>query len=471
VWSRDGSEILYQVGPFLDVGEGLLRIYAVPSEGGDPQELAGPVLEHGTWKWISQHPDGRLSAVGTHETQGVGFYTFSRSGDHLVKSNISAVSTLITSNQSDRCRFAWNRAGTRLYFEAPVNVDNLWRIDVDPATLEWRGAERLTTGGGSDINAVLSADESRLVYVQQMSSRRLWSFPLDAAAGRLSGEGRPFSDDSADANVSDLSPDGSAVVYELGRPGTDQVDVWLHRFDAGSSQLLVQDGHVPRWSPDGGVTYLRQRKGQYALMVRDPDGTERQVSRWRNNLFLLPSQSPPGSKAMLVTALGTEGGPLWLWNLERLNEAPQRVVIDRPRMNFWQAVVSPNGRWLAFVSETLGHPEPSRIRIARMESAPVTEWVDVPGLSSIDKPRWGPDGRMLYFLRNQGGFQNLAAIRFDPDRGVTVGEPFDLTHFTSPDLVVAPLLDRTEVGIAAHRAILTMMSSTGSIWMLDNVDK
>ncbi len=470
-WSRDGSEILYQVGPFLNAGEGLLRMYAVAAEGGVPQELAGPVLEHGTWRWIAQHPDGRLSAVGTHETQGVGFYTFSRSGEHLVKSNISSAAALISPNQFGRCRFVWNRDGTRLYFEAPVKVDNLWRIDVDPATLEWRGAERLTTGGGSDIDAVLSADESRLVYVQQSFSRRLWSFPFDAAAGRVIGQGAPFSEDGGDANVSDLSRDGSAAVYELIRPGTDQVDLWLHRFETGSGQLLVQDGHIPVWSSDGRVAFLKWRKRESALMVREADGTERQVSPWRENPILLPSGVPPGSKALLVTALGTEGAPLWLWNLERLNDAPQHVVIDRARMNFWQAKVSPNGRWLAFAAETLGHPEPGKIRIAPMGDASVTEWADVPGLSGVDKPRWAPDGRTLYFLWNRGGFQNLAGIRFDPDRGVTVGEPFEVTHFTSPDLIVTPYLDRTDTGIAAHRAILTMMSSTGSIWMLDNVDK
>jgi hypothetical protein len=35
----------------------------------------------------------------------------------------------------------------------------------------------------------------------------------------------------------------------------------------------------------------------------------------------------------------------------------------------------------------------------------------------------------------------------------------------------SPQFDRTEIGIAPHRAMLTMVSSTGSIWMLDNVDK
>ncbi len=92
-------------------------------------------------------------------------------------------------------------------------------------------------------------------------------------------------------------------------------------------------------------------------------------------------------------------------------------------------------------------------------------------MSNTDKPRWGPDGRTLYFLTSRGGFYNLAGIRFDPDRGIAVGQPFDVTHFTSPSLTVNPVMARAEIAISAHRAVLPMMSSTGSIWMLDNVDK
>lgn len=112
------------------------------------------------------------------------------------------------------------------------------------------------------------------------------------------------------------------------------------------------------------------------------------------------------------------------------------------------------------------------IQIARFEKRAIAELVDAaPSLSNTDKPRWAPDGRTLYFLPNRRGFQNLGGIRFNPDKGFAFGEPFEVTHFSSPDLIVSPLLDRAEMGTAANRAMLTMQSATGSIWMLDNVDK
>jgi hypothetical protein len=77
----------------------------------------------------------------------------------------------------------------------------------------------------------------------------------------------------------------------------------------------------------------------------------------------------------------------------------------------------------------------------------------------------------LYFQTSRGGFYNLAGVRFDPDKGVTIGQPFDVTHFASPSLMVNTNLDETQIGISARRVVLPMSSSTGSIWILDNVDK
>jgi hypothetical protein len=40
-----------------------------------------------------------------------------------------------------------------------------------------------------------------------------------------------------------------------------------------------------------------------------------------------------------------------------------------------------------------------------------------------------------------------------------------------PSRVISPNLDRTEMGVAARHAVLSMQNVTGNIWMLDNVDK
>jgi Tol biopolymer transport system component/predicted Ser/Thr protein kinase len=474
-WSRNGTEVLFRVGSAADLSAARVHLFAIPADGGSPQELAAAVLGHGNWKWIAEHPDGRISAAGTHDTLGVGFFTFSRSGENLVKSNTSVVPAFPSWDFAERCRFIWNRAGTRLYVEATVNlINNLWRVEVNPATLAWQSAERLTTGPSSDINAVLSADESRIVYAQQALSMRLWSFPFNAAEGRLTGDGAAFSEEGAFAAGADLSSDGAAAVYNVGRPGGQQAEIWLHRFDGSRPQLLIHDGVSPKWLPGGNIAYTKWRKEftEVALLLREPNGTERQLSPWRRSPELEFYSVHPGGHSIFVGAYTHDSTPLWLWSLDRLSEKPEKVILDRPRTNIWQAQISPNGRWLAFIREVIGAVAPTQVVVARMDVTPISEWAPVaPTLSNTDKPRWTPDGRVLYFLTTRNGYFNLGGIRFDPDRGVAVGQPFEVTHFTSPSLMVSSSMGWSEIGISAHRAVLPMVSSTGSVWMLDNVDK
>ena len=270
----------------------------VSAEGGTPQQLAASVLQHGSWKWVAEHPDGRLSAAGTHETLGKGFFTFSRSGEHVIKSNTSAVPSLPSPSTYERFRFTWTRTGTRLYVEATVKVDNLWRIDVDPGTLEWRGAERLTTGGGSDIDAVVSADESRIAYVQQIASMRLWAFPLDAADGRLKGEGQPFSEDGAAVGAADLSPTGPLPSISCCARGPNG-----RKCGCTGSTPEPRSSSSLTGSTRGGRGWAKHRRfqvakdAQSALMLREPDGTERQLSPWSQTRSLLPTQALPGTQS------------------------------------------------------------------------------------------------------------------------------------------------------------------------------
>ncbi len=80
-------------------------------------------------------------------------------------------------------------------------------IAVDPNTLHWVSAERLTTGPGPDVSAALSRDGTRLAFTTEHGSTRLWVFPFDPVARRL-GSGRPLTEDDAMAKNSALSPDG-----------------------------------------------------------------------------------------------------------------------------------------------------------------------------------------------------------------------------------------------------------------------
>jgi Tol biopolymer transport system component len=140
-------------------------------------------------------------------------------------------------------------------------------------------------------------------------------------------------------------------------------------------------------------------------------------------------------------------------------------------MNLWQGRLSPDGRWLSFVYiDREGRV--SGIAVAPSEGADPSRWTRVPGEMILDKPRWSHDGRSLYFVgRRARSYFHLFRIGFDPSSGRFVGAPVQLSDFSRPDLEISPEVATAELSVTATQVFLTMRSTNGSIWMLDNVDK
>jgi hypothetical protein len=54
-----------------------------------------------------------------------------------------------------------------------------------------------------------------------------------------------------------------------------------------------------------------------------------------------------------------------------------------------------------------------------------------------------------------------------------MGDPFQLTRFDTPGLglTISPDVGATDIGISGRRAVLTMQTVRGNIWMMENVDR
>ena len=153
--------------------------------------------------------------------------------------------------------------------------------------------------------------------------------------------------------------------------------------------------------------------------------------------------------------------------------ARARILFADPKANLWEPRYAPGGRWISFVREPRGEPHRLELMVAPADGAPSAQWIRVVGDHKWpDKPRWSADGRLLYFLSNASGdYFNLWAIRFDPLRGVTVGKPFALTNYDSPSRFVSPHASRINMDVVKGRVALTMSSLTGSIWVLEGIDR
>jgi Tol biopolymer transport system component len=151
-------------------------------------------------------------------------------------------------------------------------------------------------------------------------------------------------------------------------------------------------------------------------------------------------------------------------------EKAATVIVSDPDYNVWQGNYSPNGRWLAFVAQSLVNGR-ATVEIVSSGGGPATAWLHVPTSGAADKPRWSPDGRRLYYtVRGTVGY-NVWSVPFDQERGRLMGAPSQVTRFMNPGHLLSDDLGSAEPSIFRSFMILPIMERRGSIWMLDGVDR
>jgi Tol biopolymer transport system component/DNA-binding winged helix-turn-helix (wHTH) protein len=104
---------------------------------------------------------------------------------------------------------------------------------------------QLTRDSGLTTDPVISRDGKLLAY----ASDRAGASNLDVWVQHISGrEARRLTTDTADEHEPDISPDGSEIIFRSERDGGGIYSVPVL---GGERRLLIKEGYVPRFSPDG----------------------------------------------------------------------------------------------------------------------------------------------------------------------------------------------------------------------------
>ena len=134
--------------------------------------------------------------------------------------------------------------------------------------------------------------------------------------------------------------------------------MWQYDFVRETWTRLTFDGSssFPLWTPDGRrLTFSSGKAGPYNIYWKTTDGNgpeERLLGAERSNYPF--SWSPDGRVLAFVSLSAETAQDIWL--LEPHETAKPRLFLQT-RFREGAPVFSPDGRWLAYVSDESGRPE------------------------------------------------------------------------------------------------------------------
>jgi serine/threonine-protein kinase len=254
---------------------------------------------------------------------------------------------------------------------------------------------RVATSGGSSNFAV--SDFGTLVYFSspqvEASGTKMAAVDRSGKSSILPTEAREYSDPR-------LSPDGRLVAAHL---QGDQNDVWVADVTRGSLTRLSYDAgedETPAWSPDGRTVAWASTRSDLirGIFRRRADGSGSEELVWRLDKHChVHDWSPDGRYLVLEIVDPNTSGDLWLLNLEG---TPSATVFLQTPFNERNSRLSPDGHWLAYVSDESGRDE---VYIHAFPQGGSKLQVSTSG---ADQPVWSRDGYKL-FMRGSGSIQEV----------------------------------------------------------------
>ena len=401
-WNRDGA-ILFAPG----VGAPIIR---VSSDGGGVAAVtqvgtnAGP--DH---RWPQFLPDGRRflfsSTLGTPETNGVYLGSLDKSAPVRVVASdgpgrFAAPDTLLTVRQGALHAYSFDLASGTVAGESVVIAQGF--------------------AGSSASGYVTSSDTGMLAYRPGTAQRRqlVW---VDRKGQVLRAIGEPQTDFIAGP---ELSADEQSVAVFLQRTGDN--DIWVIELARNLARRITDgqpaDAH-PLWDPDGQhvVFYSRRFGGggparqavnggvAEPLFAKAETGSVLSWTRDRHYVLVRRANAQTGLDLIAVA----------------IADPSRDIPVSQSRHEETEGQFSPDGKWVAFVSNEGGRAE---VFVQSFPEGRARTQVSTAGGAQV---RWSSDGPKIFFVATAGRMNEAAVALGGATPDVKLPVPLFQTHLAT----------------------------------------
>ncbi len=202
-----------------------------------------------------------------------------------------------------------------------------------------------------------------------------------------------------------VAPDGRALAVTILEGSRS--DVWTTTLASPGLNRLTFSGFniEPRWSPDGeSIVFASNRAGPFNIYRKPANGGGQAERLAISDRHQYPQAITPDGENLLFLQSDPETG-LDIWTMALGEQGTAVPFIQTPANEAFPAL-SPDGRWVAYVSDETGLWEV----FVRSFAAEKGRWQVSEG--GAVKPFWLADGRQLYFGQGAGLFS--VAVSTEP---------------------------------------------------------
>jgi Tol biopolymer transport system component len=212
-----------------------------------------------------------------------------------------------------------------------------------------------------------------------------------------------------------IAPDGlrAAIVQSSLGLRVNNDDVWLVPFDGGSTTRLTSDIAAdlsPVWSPDSNrVAFASAREAQRAIYQQFADGgPAAELLSEPAELAMLPSDWSRDGRFIVGTSQTPQSGSdvrILTVSRDASETRPLLAPLIATSFRETSATYSPDGRWIAYVSDESGRTEVYvRAFVVPADGVPAAPESSQRLFSNgaLGAPRWRADGRELLYVADDG---------------------------------------------------------------------